>query len=362
MIPVPGINGMGARNCACCALALALCTGVQSHNLSSLGFLAPPRGLSWAPRPRVVLFIHVPKAGGTTVRGIFRYHNWTMTLWSLSQRYTGWKANRLLHSIHMNLGLNRTRIFVEWHLDYNLSMVPEIHHYVRIMRPDVVFRSFIILRDPLEFLRSNGAYWTPGRPAEMFLKEHPEHLIFGALRVSVSSNSSNGTALCLLPSSRDLCDDIVRYEKHVRWKKEHKAAIRAGMAPVASENITTSLEESESAEASAIQRGGRLETIARGGCAPVQGEALHLLAMLDGVLFLEDRSTMQTVGKMAATPHSSGALLPPMSSLPSTKSSLVNRRPYDLPDAKALARKENACSIELYARLKAAGGRTVSFS
>ena len=82
------------------------------HTISAASALFLRRLVNRGQRARVVLFIHVPKCGGTSVRDIFRWHNWSMTYWSNSQRLTGWKANRLLANIRSYLARNDTRIFV----------------------------------------------------------------------------------------------------------------------------------------------------------------------------------------------------------------------------------------------------------
>jgi hypothetical protein len=155
-----------------------------SHKLEDLGPIPPPRsGKPLVPLPRVLFFIHVPKCGGSTVRSIFKNRGWHMTYWSLTNRPEGWKANRILHSIREALRLNHSRIFVEWHLQINMSFMPELRERVVRMRPETAirFNSFTILRDPVTLVSSTSAYWLPDRPADLSVLVMTEHLIFGII-------------------------------------------------------------------------------------------------------------------------------------------------------------------------------------
>ena len=116
-------------------------------------------------RPAVVVFIHLPKTGGTAVRTIFERSGWHLTLWSLSQRRFLRAIEDALISANQSAAqngcrLNRpkrcaARVFVEWHLSpYNLSFVGTIEQRVRELRPDALFRSFLILRHPVQFVAS----------------------------------------------------------------------------------------------------------------------------------------------------------------------------------------------------------------
>ena len=82
------------------ALSPATCSG---HALAAL--TAPignrTRGgrLRHPTPPTVLLFLHLAKCGGSTVRTIFSRAPWNCTYWSLTQRFVGWKANRLLAQV-----------------------------------------------------------------------------------------------------------------------------------------------------------------------------------------------------------------------------------------------------------------------
>ena len=112
------------------ALLLLLLAGeIAAHKFEDVTRrIESPPGRPLAQRQRVLLFLHVAKCGGTSVREIFHRHKdvWHATYWSLSQRQYGFKANRILHGIHLALRQNHTRIFVEWHVAVNFSFVPTL--------------------------------------------------------------------------------------------------------------------------------------------------------------------------------------------------------------------------------------------
>jgi hypothetical protein len=143
-------------------------------------------------RPRVVLFLHVAKCGGTTVRNIFKSQGWHMTFWSLTNKPTGtWHANRLLKDIHKSLSRNHSRIFAEWHVELNFSAVPEIEAHVHNMRRDVRFTSFTILRPPVSLVSSANAYFVPLRPANLSILLTPEILSESLLSLERLSKTCN---------------------------------------------------------------------------------------------------------------------------------------------------------------------------
>lgn len=160
------------------ALIVLFAQPARGHALSSLTTpILTKVGRPLVHRPRVLLFLHIPKCGGTTVRQIFRTSGWYMTLWSLTQRQQGWKANRILHSIRNALVLNKSRIFVEWHIGLNFSFVPELAAHVRTMRPGVRFAAFTLLRQPSNWIASNGAFWRPSMSAALWIRLSGERML-----------------------------------------------------------------------------------------------------------------------------------------------------------------------------------------
>ena len=154
-------------------------------------------------RPAVVVFIHLPKTGGTAVRTIFERSGWHLTLWSLSQRRFLRAIEDALISANQSAAqngcrLNRpkrcaARVFVEWHLSpYNLSFVGTIEQRVRELRPDALFRSFLILRHPVQFVASNGAFWRPHLLAEDVVRLGPELLLFELMDAGMQFHRSVG--------------------------------------------------------------------------------------------------------------------------------------------------------------------------
>lgn len=310
---------------------------VFAHSLANLGRIpdVAKGGSLLAARPQVVLFVHLPKCAGTTVGAVFHMHNWSRTLWSLTQRWSGWKANRLLHSIHWLLSRNLTKIFVEWHLDYNFSAVSEIAQYVRRMRPGVVFRSFTILRSPIELVGSNGAYWAPEMAAPLFIDQHPEMLLFGSIRIK--STIADGRGECA--KNRTFCNAIARYYARIRGSR------------------SINVKDEVAAEDAMAQRTGRLTRLAVDGCNSLIEEAIHLLSSVDRVLLLEDETTMRVVHAMARGDLSFRPLRPDIKLIePSQRNTATvgskQRAPYRTADAIALANTANNCSMTLYRRLQ----------
>lgn len=168
---------------------------VTPINLTKSGLAAIPK------RPHVLLFLHIGKCGGTTVRSIFQHAGgWVRPIWSITQRFSGWKANRMLHSLHSSMAQGAQKIFIEWHIVRNppaphllaesppvqhsilhmshvhvmptrlacacwqepkFSDVPDIIRYARVMRPDVDIQVFTILRSPAKLIASTAVYFDP---------------------------------------------------------------------------------------------------------------------------------------------------------------------------------------------------------
>ena len=112
------------------------------------------------PHPIVLLFLHVPKCGGTSVRSIFRA-GWHRTHWSLSNRPAGvWHSHRMLKAIHDALKQNKTRIFAEWHIELNFTFLPEferqadfIHHE---LKEQGILKTVAVDAAQLDFIDSAG--------------------------------------------------------------------------------------------------------------------------------------------------------------------------------------------------------------
>ena len=332
---------------------LGLVARCVAHDLKDLGLIPDfsHKGKRLAARPRVILFLHVPKCGGTTVGGMFAMHNWTRTLWSVSQRFTGWKANRLLHAIRSQLALNKTRIFAEWHLDYNFSMVPAIAGYVRQMRPDVDFRAFTVLRTPLELVGSNGAWWSPITPATHFIRAHPEMLLFGSLRLPVPQ--LNGTVVCSRKEEREFCEEAALQNARARASNVAKNGFYVPPPRVPIERADV-----EMAEDYAARRAARLQRVSEAGsCTPLVEEALEMLAPLDSVLLLEDKLALPTLQAVALgdlsfrPPRENVSVELPRALMSRTATITSRREPYRRPEAVEAARAENLCSAMLYERL-----------
>lgn len=312
-------------------------------------------------RPRVLLFLHYVKCGGSTVRGLFHSRGWASTYWSLSQRFSGWKANRLLHSIRLELLKNKTRIFAEWHLGIEITSVPLIRKYVLMMRPDVEFVAFTIVRDPVRLVGSAGAYFQPPTfPPALWIYSQYEVLISHlgvnttdrvselAVAEGDRSNVSDATCATLCEKERSMCTIAT---KHLAKTKQ----------------VNISLEvELTAARTWLLPHAEQQAFLTRIGCAPLIEEAMQRLSVLDHVLLLEDPQTMQTMARLAEWRPADGQL--PFSrsndttdyKIPQKASASLDRTKrhvvaeYASAPMRAAASKMNNCSSRLYRQLRAA--------
>jgi len=197
-----------------------------AHKLESLGSIRRIPGRPMKANPVVILFLHVPKCGGSTVRSIFKYNQWHMTHWSLTQRYEGsWHANRLLNGIRTQLAGNKSKIFVEWHLEVNFSFVPELETHIHRMRPGVRLIIFTILRQPNYLIRSAYAYFAVNCPVTLAITLHPENFLFTTLNLTLPLQSTppNGTSVCdWQPELRDVCEDAAIWQASFRLIKQNR--------------------------------------------------------------------------------------------------------------------------------------------
>ena len=319
---------------------------IRSHDIRSLGHITPPDGTTLVPKPKVVLFMHLPKCSGSTVRNIFYANGWTATSWSLTQRLHGWKANRILHSIHNYLRQNKSRIFVEWHLSVNFSFVPELEHYVRAMRPDVEFRSFTIIRKPTAFVASDGAFWMPHRPADEVIQMKPEFTLFGALNISYTP--ADGHAVC--KQEPEFCKGLAVWEASSRGRKK-------GDGPtVLNVNAKIFPEDRTAAEQVAARVAGMRAKVKAVGCNPLVKEGVALLSPLSKVFLFEDNATLPSIYAAASQGDLDFRPMPPP--YPTFKHSARTNpaflAPYKTPEASAALELANRCSMILYTLLSQA--------
>ena len=308
-----------------------------------------------ATRPRVLLFLHVGKCGGSTVRAIFQSQkqHWTATYWAMTQRFTGWKSNRILHAIHSQLKhSNVSRVFVEWHLGINFTAVPDLRRFVHIMRPDAEFRVFTILRSPTKLIASNGAYFSPAIRPDVYLRMNAEHLLFKVLNLGREFEAKlasraiaegwarprNASADALRRSSNLLCQEgldcgmpadavtlaLPSIDINVECAKraplceevagqlanESRSSVNARArtkTPVPPAAVT---DRNRGRAHDIVEELARRERIVEAfGCAPLVARALEVLQSLDAVMLLEDNQTFQSVHRAALWRPESGAEL-----------------------------------------------------
>lgn len=364
-----------------------------------------------AARPCVLLFFHVGKCGGTTVRGIFHGEKWATTYWSMTQRFEGWKANRILNGIRGMLGKNLTRIFVEWHLGGNFSAVDDIRTFVRVMRPDVDLRAFLILRPAEEVASANGAFFEPNTRPDFLLRKNREFLLFNMLDlgrpfevelarrvmrrhgregealppVDLSGNATWRTRPQLLCQPNLNCgdpEDPIVAAALPPINASHECAVRSPLCDEYAQDLAAGTWRRGAARLRDVQARhvaqthvmveqlARLERIVDAfGCAPLVERALQRLSQLDALMFLEDPRTYQTVQRMArwtgvgASPSlqrdpSDETFYP----TPKTATTAWSAKmAYQTKNITALAVEMNRCSMKLYAELKRRYGATFTY-
>lgn len=161
-----------------------------------------------ARRPSVVLFMHLEKTGGTMARGAFISRGWNATSYGMSDKPSEWGRGNIFRNVYARLVHGETRIFVErhWHISWDapLRMKRVVQAVRRRTGMEVRYRSFTVLRSPINLAISQYYYWhhhlvsrlsLPPDHAyhtgELFYRLSPELLLhrdtfrlFGASRVS----------------------------------------------------------------------------------------------------------------------------------------------------------------------------------
>ena len=283
-----------------------------AHKLESLGPIRRIPGRPMKANPVVILFLHVPKCGGSTVRSIFKQNQWHMTHWSLTQRYEGsWHANRLLSGIRTQLAGNKSKIFVEWHLAVNFSFVPELERHIHRMRPGIRLIIFTILRQPNYLIRSAYAYFALNCPVTLAITLHPENFLFTTLNLTLPLQSTppNGTSVCdWQPELRDVCEDAAIWQASFRLIKQNRrnqtwpfdgtsfdrsrVAIRSGQEVV--------LKGERRRANSIVERMVAIRQWShRVGCATLVDDGLRMLAPIHHILYLESPDTFAIVHALA---------------------------------------------------------------
>jgi hypothetical protein len=322
--------------------------------------LASRHGRPYNPRPVVVLLLHIPKCGGTSVRLIFhRAPGWVSTHWSLSNTPTGnWHSNRLLHALYLTLAKNSSNVFVEWHVNINWSFVPELDMFVRNMRPGVQLHTATVLRKPSSMIASVGAYFAPQRPALLNVKAFPEFFLssmLGLPSILAHRQRLRHVDVCAMPAHARLCDEFAEDEARERRKAELKFISRH---PQSNQTVNMSLTEADYNGARKVVRNSVavLDAIAEhGGCEPLVQEGMDALGHVRHILFLDSNDTMPIFQSVAAN-NLSFRPPPPNQHLAPTPISAhtppAHIRQYKTANATALAREMNRCGDKLYARLR----------
>ena len=317
-----------------------------------------------APLQHVIFFTHIPKAAGTTVRGIFFKEccagaNHTSRTW---QSVAGWNSRpeQIAYSLQRALTNGEPRIFVEHHSHLDFSLPKRMRLFVYRHNREVRFTSFTIWREPVSLAASNWAYWMRHTyTLEDFLSSAPEWMLFGSisgcdnssatpiglLRSRLDKAEPSDATACTRPPLSGLCNSLAAHPRSPsQWCGWDAVQRRAWAARVVAHTARV------------------LRTVARRGCSALARDAFAQLTGVGQVLLLEDNRTIPRVQALAAAAsHPSTANW----SRPKLSAGWLHRQssgltPLSDPAARKLARERNECSIHLDAlvrsRLRPSGG------
>jgi hypothetical protein len=305
--------------------------------------------------PVVLLFYHLPKCAGTTIRELFSYHGWFRTFWSNTQHPTGRHANRLLRAVAVALRSGEKRIFAELHIaPLNWTAIPDMERAWRTLVPNLRFRAFTVIRPPLSLLASNGQFWYPWMPPDVYIKFSPEQFL---LRVILADThhmarfreTANGSAVC--ERQHALCS---------QWAEASRPCGRSTCQPsrYLRRRANGTLEEAlfDSAIRAATELGAvEAALAAAGSCAPLVAAALVSVAPVHFILNLADNSTFPRLHTAARGNLAFTAKARPLAGQKpdQTRHYLPSRKQnsYTSEANAALAREKNRCSLELFEAL-----------
>ena len=311
---------------------------------------------------------------------------WTLTLWSLTQRrflraiedaLVSANASMLRAGCRLPKPRNcATRLFVEWHLGpYNLSFIDVVAQRVRELRPDALFRSFMILKPPLEYVASNGAFWRPHLWAEDVVWLQPDSLLLELVHTTsadceclvlprtraelqaaqnASAAGSGDEAEAPLPACASSLERCRRVREMEAANRNHYLLQKKGHPMSTSEGRFIRREAEKEMERTARWRA----YVRTRGCDQLVTRAMHALSHVDHVMALADARTLPTVqavalGDLSFRPretYASDALTPPVQA--ATPRPRLSK--FQTPSTIALALVENACSIRFFKNLSTA--------
>ena len=133
----------------------------------------------------------------------------------------GKHSNMLIRAVWNTLRSGKNHVFAEWHIGVDLGVVPLIEQAVRVMRPDVDYQAFTILRHPISHLVSNAVYWETTLPVDMRIMRHNEFLLFEVLQVPATMGRPGNDTAMLCREQPKACTTFTRYL--VQLLHEHRS-------------------------------------------------------------------------------------------------------------------------------------------
>ena len=309
----------------------ALEARMQALEINSLPVV---HSLPLSNRSRVVLFMHLPKCAGTTVRSLFFKERGGGNMTKVWIQRTLWSAGprSILSGILSALRDRLPFVFAEMHLKLDWTLAKKVRDASYRLRARVdgaplnaTVYSFTIWREPASLALSNWAFWwsngTRGdvarQRAAAWLRASPEFLFFGnagtmsrgSIPVQLEPAEANDTQGCQeRAADRDAC--------------VHTARVR--------------------------------RQLSRHGCAPLVRAGLDALAGLSEVFLFEDRRSLSRVRDIAAAGRPFGAstnaaALELARGRMRTMVGSYNRSDETL---QQVARENNECSLQLDALVR----------
>jgi hypothetical protein len=282
----------------------------------------------------VVVFLHVPKCGGTTVRNVFhRSHRWAMTSWSTS-------PPQITATVLGWLRKNVSRIFVEHHMDISWWFPAHLKSRVLAAMPAVRFCSFALLRSPDALALSSWGYWSGAHnvSASEYSRVHSEQLLFEHFKLTPPR-----------VKAEDVCTQEPWAATCAAWRAYAARPQRRSHAGQDAVNPVTA------AEAELVEMAQRAWATEQ-NCSLYVEKALRLASRVDTLLFLNDGTSMERIAAVAfgETLNCTGMGSPQIrprntNHRPSYRRLYTDRAMWN--SSLRAAAEVNRCSMDLYRRL-----------
>ena len=317
-------------------------------------------------RPVVVLFLHLPKAGGTSVRHIFAKVPAVCKHWSWpcktkaksgcarSYCYDRWGPElfKYIHRWRPGQQQRDRHLFLEWHMGLNFTRIADLKPRVQLHRPNLCLRVITLLRRPDQLVASIGAFFSPYVPPELVLRyiAGPELLLFEYFGLAYAP--ADGRLACAQQplACQGVANQGSFWSNPASWTWRNRSYANASAA------------QWEYAHRKMGSAAGKFARTLALGCAALVEQTMRVFEPIDAVLFLEDNRSYPAVHEFARAAAASSECpslretpLPTLQQRTTLKSAATRpgpKRPWQAPGVAALAHELNACSMAAYLALR----------